>query len=77
MDYIKVEGHSNLKRDPHTNSIINDNMKEYNEYMKRKNLKSKETDKIQNIEDDLARIKDDMDELKTLIRSLINGSRQN
>jgi len=77
MDYIKVEGHSNLKRDPQTNAIINDNMKEYNEYMKRKQLKSKEIDRIQNIEDDLDRIKDDMSELKTLLRILIDGPRQN
>ncbi len=75
MDYIKVEGHLNLKRDPQTNAIINDNMKDYNEYKKRKQLKSKEIDKIQNMEDDLDKIKDDINDIKSLLKELINGSK--
>lgn len=75
MDYIKVEGHSNLKRDPQTNAIINDNMKDYNEYKKRKQIKSKEINKIQNMEDDLDRIKDDINDIKSLLKELINESK--
>lgn len=74
MTYIKVKGHSNLVRDPNNNSIINTNMNEYNEYVKRKNLKEQESQKIQNIENDIANVKSDLDEIKNLLRSLINGS---
>jgi hypothetical protein len=74
MDYIQVEGFSNLVRNPQNNSIINTNMSEYNEYVKRKESKNKENQKIQNLEEDLASIKGDIDEIKNLLRSLINGS---
>lgn len=75
MNYLKVEGHSNLLRDPNTNSIINTNMNEYEEYMRRKNSKNEENQKIQNIEEDLTNIKNDIDEIKSLLRSIANGSR--
>jgi hypothetical protein len=76
MDYIQVEGFSNLVRNPQNNSIINTNMSEYNEYVKRKESKNKENQKIQNLEEDLASMKGDIDEIKNLLRSLVNGSRQ-
>ena len=44
------------------------------EYVKRKESKNKENQKIQNLEEDLASIKGDIDEIKNLLRSLINGS---
>jgi hypothetical protein len=75
MEYIKVEGYSNLVRDPKNNSIINTNMTEYNEYLKRKMVKDKENQKIQNFEDDLASMKGDIDEIKNLLRSLVDGSK--
>lgn len=75
MKYSNIEGHSHLKRDSRTNSIINTNMSEYNEYLVRKKLKSEENQKIQNMEKDLANIKGDLDEIKNLLRGLSNGSR--
>jgi hypothetical protein len=75
MNYLKVEGHSHLYRDPKTNSIINRNMSEYQEYVSRKNIKSEENQKIQNLEEDIANMKDDLNEIKSLLRSLANESR--
>ena len=72
MDYIKVKGHEGLIRDPQTNSIINTNMSEYQEYISRKKVKNEEQQKIQNLESDVANIKDDLDEIKFLLRSLVN-----
>jgi hypothetical protein len=72
-EYVKVSGHSDLVRDPETNSIINKNKSEYNEYMMRKNLKSEENQKVQTIEDEVASIKSDVNEIKSLLRELING----
>lgn len=74
-EYIKVSGHSDLVRDPETNSIINKNKSEYNEYMMRKNIKSEENQKVQTIEDEVASIKSDVNEIKSLLKELINGSR--
>jgi hypothetical protein len=75
MDYIKVEGHHHLLRDPKTNSIVNTNMSEYNEYISRRNSKLKENQKVQNLESDVANMKEDLDEIKFLLRRLINESR--
>lgn len=75
MNYLKVEGHTHLVRDQNTNSIINTNMSEYQEYVSRRNAKNEENQKVQNIEEDLATLKDDINEIKTLLRSLANGSR--
>lgn len=79
MDYIKVEGDTNLLRDPQTNSIVNGNMSEYQNYIKRRESKSKENQKVQNLEDEVASMREDLDEIKSLLRSLVNGneSRQN
>ena len=74
MDYIKVKGHNHLIRDTKTNSIINTNVSEYNEYISRRDSKLKESQKIQNLESDVANMKEDLDEIKFLLRRLINES---
>jgi hypothetical protein len=60
MDYIKVKGHDHLIRDTKTNSIINTNVSEYNEYISRRDSKLKESQKIQNLESDVANMKEDL-----------------
>ena len=75
MEYAKVEGHSHLLRDSKTNSIINTNMIEYQEYLNRRNVKEDEDQKIQHLESDVADIKNDLSEIKSLLRSLVNESR--
>jgi hypothetical protein len=74
MEYIKVKGHDHLIRDPKTNSIINTNMSEYNEYISRRDSKLKENEKVNNLESDIANMKDDLNEIKNLLRSLLNES---
>jgi len=75
MKYLKVEGHPSFLRDPNTNSIINNNMSEYQEYLLRRETKNDENQKIQNLETDVANMKGDLDEIKFLLRSLIGGSK--
>lgn len=74
MEYAKVEGHSHLLRDSKTNSIINTNMVEYQEYLNRRNVKEDDDQKIQNLESDVDNIKNDLSEIKSLLRSLVNES---
>ena len=74
MNYLKVEGYTHLVRDQNTNSIVNTNMSEYQEYVSRRNAKNEENQKVQNLEKDLANMKEDLDEIKNLLRSLVNGS---
>lgn len=77
MSYIKVEGYTHLMRDEKTNSIINTNMSEYQEYISRRNVKNEQNQKVQNLEEDLSNIKNDIDEIKNLLRSLVGGSKSN
>jgi hypothetical protein len=74
MNHLKVDGYTHLYRDPKTNSIINKNMTEYKEYLSRRQMKTEESQKIQDLEGDVASIKEDLGEIKSLLRSLINGS---
>ena len=50
-------------------------MSDYQEYLNRKNIASKGNEKIESIEEDLANMKSDLDEIKFLLRSLINEPR--
>jgi len=74
MDYIKVKGHDHLVRDSQTGSIINTNKSEYEQYLLNKQIKQNEQQKIQTLESDVANIKNDLDEIKSLLRSLVNGN---
>jgi hypothetical protein len=75
MNYLKVEGQNDLFRDPKTNSIINANMSEYQQYLSRRNVKNEEQKKINSLEHEVSSIKNDLDEIKMLLRGLINESR--
>ena len=75
MNYLRIEGHSNLIKDPKTNSIINNSVSDYQQYLNRKNIASKENEKIESMEEELANMKSDLDEIKFLLRSLINEPR--
>ena len=69
-DLIPVEGHLNLYRDRNTGSIVNTDKSNYNNYMKVKRLKQTE-------KEELDTIKADIEEIKSLLRELTNGSRSN
>jgi hypothetical protein len=71
MEYTKVEGHSHLLRDSKTNSIINTNMIEYQEYLNRRNVKADENQKVQTIEEEVYNIKNDISEIKSLLKELL------
>ena len=72
MEHLRVEGYTNLYRDPQTGSIINKNKSQFEEYMTKRSAKSEENQKIQRLEEDFANIKNDIDEIKSLLRSLSN-----
>jgi len=49
-------------------------MTEYEEYLARKKAKNNEISKIKSLESDVSSIKNDLDEIKTLLRSLLDGN---
>ena len=70
-----MEGHADLARDPHTNSIINVNRLDYEQYISRRATKEEKNQHIQTIEDEVANMKSDINEIKFLLKELLNGSR--
>lgn len=70
FNLIPVEGHSNLFRDKNTGAILNKDRSAYINYMKMKEIKQKEKNEIDEM-------KKDIDEIKSLLKEIINGSRQN
>lgn len=64
-------------RDSRTNAILNTNMAEYNNYLRMKNIKESENKKIAEMENDIAIVKEDLNEIKSLLRSLVNESKWN
>ena len=73
MSYLKVEGHGELYRDSTTNSIVNRNTSDYNLYMSQKKTKNEETEKVDTMEQDLAHLKNEINEIKSLLKDLVNG----
>ena len=73
MSYLKVEGHGELYRDSTTNSIVNRNASDYNRYMSQKKTKNEEAEKVDTMEQDLAHLKNEINEIKSLLKDLVNG----
>jgi len=70
----KLEGHSDLARDPKTNSIINVNSTDYEQYIARRSIKNEEVQKSENVEQELANLKGEINEIKSLLKELVNGN---
>ena len=73
MSYLKVEGHGELYRDSTTNSLVNRNTTDYNRYMSQKKTKNEEAEKVDTIEQDLTNLKNEINEIKFLLKELVNG----
>ena len=73
MSYLKVEGHGELYRDSTTNSLVNRNTTDYNRYMSQKKTKNEEAEKVDNMEQDLTNLKNEINEIKSLLKELVNG----
>ena len=67
MSKIKVEGHSNLYRDPDSGAVINSSQSDYENYMKAKANREGMVSEINTL-------KQELDEIKQLLKKLTNGN---
>ena len=67
---IPVKGHPNLYRDENSGAIINCDDQAYNQYINSINNRRNQQLQIENLQKDV-------DEIKQLLRELLNGSRSN
>jgi hypothetical protein len=70
--FLKVEGNPSLVRDTHSNAIINTNESEYENYMKLKAKMLERKSQDDKNSEDINNLKQDMEEIKTMLRVLIN-----
>ena len=70
--FLKVEGHSYLVRDTKTNAIINNDKKGHEQYLALRRAKSKEIDKVQNLEHDIQGLKSDLSDIKSMLGQLLD-----
>ena len=71
--FIPVEGNNDLVRDPRTDQIINTNTNAYDRYINQRKKRKLEKEKSLSFEEDLASLKSEMNEIKSLLKELVNG----
>ncbi len=70
-DYIKVEGHSDLARDPNTQAIINRDRSAYENYMVRKETLEKKNSEFDTMKEELDNVKSDIGDIKDMLSSIV------
>ena len=70
--YIKVETDKSLVRDLNSNAIINKNQSEFDKFLELSRKKHEEKRKFDNMRSDLDSLKQDMNEIKTLLRNIMD-----
>lgn len=70
-----MDGNRDLARDPSTNCILNVNKVEYEHYIAKRNAKKEKSKKVESIEEEVANMKSDLDEIKSLLREILNGNK--
>tara|TARA_B100000287_G_scaffold419005_1_gene456688 strand:- start:3039 stop:3257 length:219 start_codon:yes stop_codon:yes gene_type:complete len=70
---IKVEGNYDLVRDPKSGSLININDSGYETYLTQRAIKKKKSEKVSTMEEDLSNLKNEINEIKSLLKEIVNG----
>jgi len=73
MSLIPVEGKDGFFRDSATNAIVNKNRLEYQSYVSNREKLSTEKQRINILENDMDRLKGDLDEIKSLLKKIVEG----
>ena len=69
-----IKGHKDLARDSKTGSILNVNDHDYQHYVASREAKKAKREQSENMEQDLANLKSEMNEIKSLLKELVNGN---
>ena len=70
--YLKVESDKSLVRDVDSNAIVNRNKDEFDKFMELSRKKYEEKKKFDNMRSDLDSLKQDINEIKTLLRNIMD-----
>ena len=70
--YVKVKSDVSLVRDVDSNAIISRNQSEFDKFIKLSEKKYAEKKKFDDMRSDLDSLKQDMNEIKTLLRNIMD-----
>ena len=70
--FVKVKSDVSLVRDMDNNAIVNQNQSEFDKFIKLSEKKYAEKKKFDNMRSDLDSLKQDMDEIKTLLKNIMD-----
>ena len=70
--YVKVKSDVSLVRDVNSNAIISKNQSEFDKFINLSKKKYEEKKKFDNMRSDLDSLKEDMEEIKTLLRNIMD-----
>ena len=70
--YVKVKSDVSLVRDVDSNAIISKNQSEFDKFIKLSKKKYEEKKKFDIMRSDLDSLKEDMEEIKTLLKNIMN-----
>jgi len=70
--YLKVKSDVSLVRDMNTNAIVSKNQSEYDKFVRVSQKKYEEKRKFDNFREDLDSLKTDIEEIKTLLKNIMN-----
>ena len=70
--HIKVKSDVSLVRDVNSNAIISKNQSEFDKFIKLSEKKYEEKKKFDSMRSDLDSLKEDMEEIKTLLRNIMD-----
>ena len=70
--YLKVKSDVSLVRDMDSNAIINQNQSEYDKFVRVSQKKYEEKRKFDDMRKDLNSLKTDMEEIKTLLKNIMD-----
>ena len=67
MSFIKIQNYENLIKDTETNAVVNTNKSEFQLYMKRRQERNKNGDKLRNACKEINNLKSELREIKSLL----------
>ena len=70
--HIKVKSDVSLVRDVDSNAIVNQNQSEFDKFLELSQRKYQEKKKFDDMRSDLDSLKEDMNEIKTLLKNIMD-----
>lgn len=70
-NYLKVEGNSDLVRDPATMAILNTSRTDYENYLRRKESLMSDKEKLSYQAEEINNIKQDLSQIKQMLSALL------